>query len=70
MEKRQFVYYAAFNDGYSCEMGSIDERTVGDAIHRLWHDVLMCGFEAGDFNGVVMLYDTVKRERVNSFFRQ
>jgi hypothetical protein len=48
-------------------MGSVAGYTAEDAIHAVWRGVLMRTFEAADFGGIVMIYDTVKRERVYYF---
>jgi hypothetical protein len=66
MTVRQYVYYVSFNDGsgYTHAMGSIDETDRDDAIYSVWHDVLQFDYEDDDFDGFVMLYDTVRREQV------
>jgi hypothetical protein len=69
MQTRHFVYTIVIFDGEDdlWEMGSVDEENKDDAINSVWRDVLQFDCEDDDFNGVVMLYDTVKRERVYYF---
>jgi hypothetical protein len=69
MQTRHFVYtVVVFDDEDNIwSMGSVDEENKDDAIASVWSDVLRFDYEDDDFNGVVMLYDTVKRERVYYF---
>jgi hypothetical protein len=66
MAARQFVYFVESNDGnnYSVAAGSIDALSTDNAIQDLWYDVLRFDYEDDDFDGVVVLYDTVNRKRV------
>jgi hypothetical protein len=66
MEMKQFVYFIMHNggSGYSVVTGSIDAEDRDTAIQCLWYDILRFDYEDDDFDGLVILYDTVKRERV------
>jgi hypothetical protein len=69
MQTRHFVCAVGIFDGsgYSWRMCSVDEENEDGAIYSVWHDVLQFDYEDENFDGVVMLYDTVKRERVYYF---
>jgi hypothetical protein len=71
MQKRHFVCSVGIFDGsgYSWGMCSIGEENKDDAIYSVWHDILQLDYEDDGFDGLVMLYDTVKRERVYYFHR-
>lgn len=69
MQTRHFVYTAVVFDGedHIGSMGSVDEDDKEDAIFVVWNDILRLDYEDDGFNGVVLLYDTVKREQVYYF---